>query len=123
MPDWACRPAIAFTGETMGGARPALRSDRIYRCGVLLCAALMIGFGGAELRAQAAPATKPPAPAAKKHTSPAQPLIASQRKAPSRQTAHSQTARLKKVARASKAARKKARAGHDKAVVERRAVD
>src|SRR4051812_8025916 len=124
MPDWACRPAIAFTGETMGGARPALRSDRIYRCGVMLCAALMIGFGGAELRAQAAPAARPLALAAKKHISAAQPLVAGQRKAPSRQTAHGQTARFKKVARGSKSARKKARAGHDKpVVVEKRAVD
>jgi TRAP-type uncharacterized transport system substrate-binding protein len=123
MSDWTCRLTVALTGETMRGARPALRFDRIYRYGVMLCTALVIGFGGAELRAQAAPATKPLAPAAKKHTSPAQPLVASQRKAPSRQTAHSHTARLKKVVRASKAARKKARAGHDKPVVERRAVD
>jgi len=83
----------------------------------------MIGFGGAELRAQAAPATKPLAPVAKKHAAPAQPLIATQRKAPSRLAAHTQTARLKKVARASKAARKKARAGVEKPVVERRAVE
>ena len=107
----------------MDGARPALTSERIYRGCVMLCAALMIGFGGAELRAQAAPATKPLAPAAKRHVAPAQPLIATQRKAPSRQAAHTQTARLKKVARASKAARKRARAGLDKPVVERRAVE
>ncbi len=88
----------------MGGARPALSFERIYRGCVILCAALMIGFGGAELRAQAAPATKPLAPVAKKHAAPAQPLIATQRKAPSRLAAHTQTARLKKVARASKAA-------------------
>ena len=73
--------------------------------------------------AQAAPATKPVAPVAKKHAAPAQPLIATQRKAPSRLAAHTQTARLKKVARASKAARKKARAGVDKPVVEKRAVE
>ena len=107
----------------MGGARPALSFERIYRGCVILCAALMIGFGGAELRAQAAPATKPLAPVAKKHAAPAQPLIATQRKAPSRLAAHTQTARLKKVARASKAARKKARAGVEKPVVERRAVE
>jgi TRAP transporter TAXI family solute receptor len=83
----------------------------------------MIGFGGTELGAQAAPATRPLAPAAKKHAAPAQPLIATQRKAPSRLAAHAQTARLKKVARASKAARKKARAGVDKPVVEKRAVE
>jgi len=107
----------------MDGARPALTSERIYRGCVMLCAALMIGFGGAELRAQAAPATKPLAPVAKKHAAPAQPLIATQRKAPSRLAAHTQTARLKKVARASKAARKKARAGVAKPVVERRAAE
>ena len=107
----------------MGGARPALRSERIYRGCVMLCAALMIGFGGAELRAQAAPATKPLAPMAKKHAAPAQPLIASQRKAPARLAAHTQTTRLKKVARASKAARRKARAGVEKPVVERRAAE
>jgi TRAP transporter TAXI family solute receptor len=107
----------------MGGARPALRSERIYRGCVMLCAALMIGFGGAELGAQAAPATRPLAPAAKKHAAPAQPLIATQRKAPSRLAAHTQTARFKKVARASKAARKKARAGIAKPVVEKRAVE
>src|SRR5258708_21655561 len=107
----------------MGGARPARRFERIYRGCVILCAALMIGFGGAELRAQAAPATKPLAPVAKKHAAPAPPLIAPQRKAPSRLAAHTQTARLKKVARASKAARKKARAGVEKPVVERRAVE
>ena len=107
----------------MGGARPALRSERIYRGCVMLFAALMIGFGGAELRAQAAPATRPLAPVAKKHAAPAQPLIATQRKAPSRLAAHTQTARLKKVARASRAARKKARAGVEKPVVERRAVE
>src|SRR3981189_2867122 len=93
----------------MGGARPALRSERIYRGCVMLCAALMIGFGGAELGAQAAAATRPLAPAPKKHAAPAQPLIATQRKAPSRLAAHTQTARFKKVARASKAARKKGR--------------
>jgi len=107
----------------MGGARPALRFERIYRGCVILCAALMIGFGGVDFRAQAAPATKPLAPVAKKHAAPAQPLIATQRKAPSRLAAHTQTARLKKVARASRAARKKARAGVEKPVVERRAVE
>jgi TRAP transporter TAXI family solute receptor len=107
----------------MDGARPALRSERIYRGCVMLCAALMIGFGGAEFGAQAAPATKPLAPVAKKHAVPAQPLIASQRKAPARLAAHTQTTRLKKVARASKAARRKARAGVDKPVVERRAAE
>jgi TRAP transporter TAXI family solute receptor len=107
----------------MDGARPALRSERIYRGCVMLCAALMIGFGGAALRAQAAPATKPLAPVATKHAVPAQPLIASQRKAPARLAAHTQTTRLKKVARASKAARRKARAGVDKPVVERRAAE
>jgi len=107
----------------MGGARPALSFERIYRGCVILCAALMIGFGGVDFRAQAAPATKPLAPVAKKHAAPAQPLIATQRKAPSRLAAHTQTARLKKVARASRAARKKARAGVEKPVVERRAVE
>src|SRR5712671_5849481 len=123
MPDGACGLTVAFTGEIMGGARPALSFERIYRGCVIPCAALMIGFGGAELRAQAAPATKPLAPVAKKHAAPAQPLIATRRKAPSRLAAHTQTARFKKVARASKAARRKARAGVEKPVVERRAVE
>src|SRR3977135_1980522 len=82
-----------------------------------------LACGGAGPPATAAPAPKPLAPAAKRHVAPAQPLIATQRKAPSRQAAHTHTARLKKVARASKAARKRARAGLDKPVVERRAVE
>ncbi|HEX4556799.1 MAG TPA: TAXI family TRAP transporter solute-binding subunit [Xanthobacteraceae bacterium] len=129
----------------MGGARTALKFDRIHRCGLMLCAVLVMSFGGAELRAQPAPATRPavatkpahaikparaarrqalpkqPLMAARRQALPAQPLIASQRPAPLRQAAH--TVRFKKIARSSKAAHKRARAGLDKPVVDRREVD
>jgi TRAP transporter TAXI family solute receptor len=91
----------------------------------MLCAALAMSFG-AETHAQTAPAARPaplakPLHATRRHALPAQPLMAAQRQPALRQAAA--PVRLKKIAHSSKAARKRAHAGLDKPVADKRAIE